>query len=428
VGDALPPAKLTLGRVDLSDAETADEPTLGGALSLRMARELANRIDRERARGVDVVEEHKASKRRRRAAAEERGANSFAAALRDFFADHKTKWHARPRHWRDDARLLGLDYSPGCDPAEVEPRVIVGSLAETWAERDVREIDGHDVHTVVDEARRHGIPGLPRRNGSTSESRGRKMHAALSGLFRWLLRQRRIASNPCVGVWRPSAPPARERVLSDVEVRWFWRSTEQLAPPFRAALRLLLLTGCRLSEVCGMYRDELSEDGANWTIPGERTKNHRTHLVALSPLAREVIGAPPRVAGTFVFSTAGRSPISGWSKCKAQLDELMIAGAREEAETAGRDAAEVTISRWTIHDLRRTCASGMQRLGVRVEVIERCLNHLSGSYQGVSGIYQRDPMLEERREALERWSAHVAGLVSGKPADVITLPRKRKGR
>ena len=104
------PAKLTLGRVDLSDAETADEPTIGGALTLRQARELANRIDRERARGVDVVEEHKAGKRRRRAAAEERGANGFAAALREFFTDHKTKWHARPRHWRDDARLLGLDW------------------------------------------------------------------------------------------------------------------------------------------------------------------------------------------------------------------------------------------------------------------------------------------------------------------------------
>src|SRR5260221_2249805 len=151
------PAKLTLGRVDLSDTETADEPTLGGALTLRQARELANQIDRKRARGIDVIDEHKASKRRQRAGAEQRNASGFAAAVREFFADHKTKWHARPRRWRGDARLLGLAYPPGCDPADIEPEVIAGSLAATWARRDVREVDAHDIHTVVDEARRLGV-------------------------------------------------------------------------------------------------------------------------------------------------------------------------------------------------------------------------------------------------------------------------------
>src|SRR5262249_49867228 len=185
------PAKLTLGDVDLGDSETADEPTLGGALTLRQARELANQIDRKRARGIDVIEEHKASKRRQRADAEERNASGFATAVREFFADHKTKWHTRPRRWRGDARLLGLAYPLRCDPAKTEPQVIAGSLAATWYQRDVREIDGHDIHTVVDEARRLGIPGLRRRKGSTSESRGRKMHAALSVFFRWLLRHRR---------------------------------------------------------------------------------------------------------------------------------------------------------------------------------------------------------------------------------------------
>ncbi len=237
-------------------------------------------------------------------------------------------------------------------------------------------------------------------------SRGRKMHPALSGLFRWLLQGRKVTTNHCIGVWRPSAPPARERVLGEAEVRWFWRASEQLALPFGAALKLLLLSGARLNEVAAMRRGELSEDRATWTVPGERTKNHRTHLVPLPSLAREIIAAVPRVEGTFVFSTTGRSPISGWSKTKAQIDKLMLAEAREEARTAGRDPAEVVIPRWTIHDLRRTCASGMQRLGVRVEVIERCLNHLSGSYQGIVGTYQRDPMLEENVGARCRGGAN----------------------
>jgi integrase len=421
------PAKLTLGRVDLSDGETADEPTIGGALTLRQARQLANQIDRERARGIDVAEQRKAAKRRRRAAAEERRANGFAATLRAFFTDHKTKWHARPRHWRDDARLLGLDYGPDCDPATTEPEVIKGSLAETWAGRDVREIDGHDLHTVVDEARRHGVPGLARRNGGTSESRGRKMHSALSVFFRWLLRQRRVASNPCVGVWRPSAPPARDRVLDDREIALFWRATERLSPPFRAALRLLLTTGCRLSEGSGIRRDELSEDGATWAIPAERAKNHRKHVMHLAPLAREAVASAPRVEGPFVFTTTGRSPISGWSKAKAALDAAMLQVAREEAEAEGRDPSKGALAPFRLHDLRRSCASGLQRLGTRVEVVELCLNHVSGSYAGITGTYQRDPMLDERRAVMERWSAHVAGLVSGKPADIIALPRKGKG-
>jgi integrase len=420
------PAKLTLGKVDLSDAETPDEPVLGGALTLRQARQLANEIDRKRARGVDVVEEHKASKRRERASAEERGANSFAAALKLFFADHKTKHHERPRHWREDARLLGLQWPPDCDPAKVEPEVIRGSLAERWAARDVREIDGHDVHTVVDEARRHGVPGLLRRNDGTSESRGRKVHAALSSLFAWALRQRRIAANPCVGVWRPSAPPARDRVLDNREIVWLWRGSDRLAPQFGTAVKLLLLTGARLNEVAAMRRDELSEDGATWTIPTDRAKNHRKHLVHLSPLAREVIAAVPRVEGLFMFTTTGRSPISGWSKTKDALDAAMLQVAREEAQAEGRDPSQVAVPAWRLHDLRRSCASGLQRLGVRLEVIELCLNHVSGSFSGVVGTYQRDPMLNERREALERWSARVARLVSGKPADVIALPRKRK--
>jgi integrase len=422
------PAKLTLGRVDLSDREPSDEPALGGALTLRQARQLANEIDRKRARGVDVVEEHKAGKRRRRAAAEERDASSFRAALRVFFADHKTKHHARPRHWRDDARLLGLLWPPDCDPAKTEPEVMSGSLAERWAERDVREIDGHDVHTVVDEARRHGVPGLPRRNDGTSESRGRKVHAALSSLFAWGLRQRRIAANPCVGVWRPSAPPARDRVLSDAEIALLWRASDRLAPQFGAAVKVLLLTGCRLSEVCGIRRDELGENGATWTIPAEHAKNHRRHVVHLSRLAREVLAAVPRVEGAagYVLTTNGKTPVSGWSKAKAQLDAAMLKVARARAGAEGRDGGKVALAPWRLHDLRRTCASGMQRLGVRLEVIERALNHISGSFGGVVGVYQRDLLADEQAAAWARWSEHVAGLASGKPLNVVRL-REKKG-
>jgi integrase len=403
--------KLVLGRVELFGVETADEPVLGGSLTLRQARQLAHAIDRQRARGIDVVEEYRAQRSRQRAAAEDRAANTFGTVAREFFADHKTKWQTRPRRWREDARLLGLDWPPESDPAQTEPRVIVGSLVAIWAAKPVAEIDGHDIHAAVDEARKHGVPGLARRNGGVSEARGRKMHAALSVLFKWALRHRKVVVNPTQGVWHPGAPPARERVLSDAEIKMFWAATEAVGAPFGSALKLLLLTGCRLNEITGARWDELSEDGSALCLPSGRTKNHRAHVVPLSPLAREVIAAVPRVEGPFVFTTTGTTPISGWSKAKQELDTAMGAG----------------VPPWRLHDLRRTAASGMQRLGVRAEVIERALNHVSGSYGGVAGIYQRDPLADEVRTALERWAAHVQGVASGTAGAVVTLRGRGRG-
>jgi integrase len=410
------PAKLTIGRAELSDTETADEPVLGGALTLSMARQLANKIDRERARNIDVIAEHNARKHRQRAEVADRAANAFGAAAREFFADHKVKkWGTRPRRWRGDARLLGLDYPRGCDPAQTEPEVIRGGLADTWAAKPVGEIDGDNIYAVVDDARRRGIPGLKRHNGGTSDARGRKMHSALSVLFRWLVQHRKVRSNPCLGVERPGAPPARERALSGAEVRWFWRACEKIGPPYGGLLQLLLLTGARLGEVTGMRRGELSEDGAAWTIPGERAKNHRPNLLPLPPLARDIIAAALRVEGEFVFSTNGARSLTGFSRAKADLDEAMLAEAKKER---GKDA---TVPPWRIHDLRRTCATGMHALGIPPHIVEAVLNHVSGAKAGVAGVYNVAQYRPEKKAALERWAAHVAGVVSGRQANVTPM-------
>jgi integrase len=398
---------LTLGKVDLGETENSDEPALGGALTLRAARQLANKIDRERARGIDVVEEYKADRLRQRAEATERAENTFGGAVRHFFIDHKTKWHVRPRRWREDAVILGLRWPPDADPGAVEPTVSKGGLADTWGNKPLANIDGHDIHAVVDEARKRGVPGLSPRNAGISESRGRKIHVALNSFFAWARRQRRVTVNPCAGVWHPTAPPARDRVLSDAEIIKYWAATNSVEQPFRAGLRLLLLTGCRLNEVAGMRRDELGDDGT-WTIPGTRTKNHRPHVVPLSPLMREIIATVPVIEGGFVFTTTGRSAVSGWSKIKTALDSKMGSG----------------VPAWRLHDLRRTAATGMAELGIAPHVVEAVLNHISGARAGVAGIYNRAIYAEEKRTALERWSAHVLGLVSGKPTKVVAL---RKG-
>jgi integrase len=408
------PAKLTLGAFDLSERELEGEPILGQPLSVVAARQLAATLNRERARGIDLIEEIKARKSRERAEVEDATANSFGKLVVEFIRDHKVKrWGTRPRRWRGDAAILGLRWPPDCeDPAKGEPTIIKGALADTWRDKPLGKIDGHNIHSVVEEARKLGIPGLEKRNKAVSDSRGRKMHAGLSNFFRWAQRQRKVAVNPVQGVWNPGAPPARERVLDDAEIKKFWLATEQVREPVRSLLKVLLLTGQRLAEVNGMRSAEIV-DGV-WTIPGSRTKNHRPHVLTLPPLVRDIIEKVEGVEGSpFVFTgDTGQTPVTIGSKVKAALDKTMGEG----------------VAPWRLHDLRRSAASGMQRLGIRPEVIERALNHISGTFSGIAGVYQRDPLSEEVAAAFVRWSQHVIGLTKGGSANVVKMAKGRRRR
>jgi integrase len=417
------PAKLTLGRVDLSQDETADAPQLGGALTLRQARQLANEIDRRRARGQDVIAEHAAAKHSQRQAAQRRGANTFEVAAREFFTDYKVKrWGTQLRGWQKGARLLGLVYPADCDPAEVEPRIIKGSLADTWADRPVAEISDDDVFAAVDSARRSGIPGLGRKGKGASDARGRKLHGQLSVLFRWLVRHRRVKVNPLSVVERPAPPAPRQRVLSEAEIRIFWKACDRIGPPFGPLFQTLLLTGCRLAEAAFMRRAELSEDGSTWTIPSERVKNHRPHLVPLAPLARAAIASAPQVAGeaSLVFTLTGRA-LGGFSRAKANLDAIMLKVARDDDPTA-------SIQPWRLHDLRRTAATHMADIGIAPHVVEAVLNHVSGHKAGVAGVYNQAEYRLEKQAALERWAAHVDGVVTGRPANVVASKSSSTGQ
>jgi integrase len=150
--------------------------------------------------------------------------------------------------------------------------------------------------------------------------------------------------------------------------------------------------------------------GSEWTIPKERTKNGKEHLVHLSEQALAVL--PPRSKSKLVFSTTGDTPISGYSKAKARLDELMLGYlAGNEADALELMMDDVSLSPWRTHDLRRTCASGMARIGIEPHVIERILNHLSGEQGGLQGIYQQYEYLPERKLALEKWGVALALIV-----------------
>jgi integrase len=417
-------AVLRLGRVDFSGREHDGEVRIGDPLTLAAARALAAELERQRLRGRDPAAEHQLEKRQRRVVASERESNLFPAAVRMFSDEHVVaRKGRRPRNWRWRARCLGLAYSEDGG----EPTIVPKSLAERWQARAVTEITSHDVYLAIDEARRHGIPGMGRLNAGLSDERARKMRAALSALFGFLLEHRKVVSNPTTGIWRPPPPAARTRTLNTDpkvrqadELRWFWAATDSIGEPIAAALKLLLLTGQRLREIGEMQWDELSDDLAVLHLSGERTKNSREHRVPMSRLAQSILRNVPKIENCgFVFSTTGR-PTGSWNRIKRRLDERMFELAREER------GGGATIPAWVLHDLRRSCASGMQQIGVRTEVIERALNHASGVFRSVSGVYQVDPLTDDVRVALERWARHIESIVTGKAAKVVDLDSKRR--
>ena len=394
-------AKMTLGRFDPL-GEMEGEPAVGGPLTLMAARRSATEILRERALGRDVISDHQSAKRRRKVEAATMNANAFGAAAKSFITEH-----AKPktRSWVTTARLLGLE------PQSLEP--MKGGLAERWALKPVSEISDDDIHSLVDEVRSVGVPGLRRRRTGASNSVARVIYGRLNKFFSWLIERRVLKANPCLGVWRPPVGDARERTLTDQEVRWLWAAADSLGYPFGPALRLLLLLGQRRGEVGGMRWDELSDDRTIWTLPASRAKNSRPHVVPLPRQAQELIASVPVITGPFIFTTDGKTHAAGWSKIKLRLDRRM-------AELASAENA--AIAQWTIHDIRRTVATGLQRLGVRLEVTEAVLNHQSGSRAGIVAVYQRHQYFDEKRAALEQWGAHVEKIVS----DPKTTPGARR--
>ena len=229
--------------------------------------------------------------------------------------------------------------------------------------------------------------------------------STLSRFFNWLVERDVIKASPVMGVRNPSPETARDRILSDDEVAAVWAATE--APGhFNWIVRVLLLTGQRRSEVANMTWSEIDLDNATWTIPAARAKNGKLHVVPLSPPVIEILSAVPAVAGQdLVFSLNGERGFSGFSKAHGRL---------ADAVQADRP--------WTLHDLRRTVASGMARLGINLPVVEKILNHVGGAFRGVSGVYHRHDYAAEKRHALELWASHVMRVAEGGEAKVVAFP------
>nr|WP_281381219.1 site-specific integrase [Methylobacterium brachythecii] len=204
----------------------------------------------------------------------------------------------------------------------------------------------------------------------------------------------------------PSPEVARDRVLSDAELRAIWLAAEGMGYPFGPFVQLLVLTGQRRSEVLDAEWPEFAAAERAWTIPRHRAKNDRAHVVPLSDAALIILKGLPRIQRSsqpdqlsrFLFTTTGDTPFSGVSKATDRLTKL----------AAGHMPEGIQIEPWRLHDLRRTFASGCARLGVGVHVVEKALNHTSGTFGGIVGVYQRFDFADERRKALELWADHIS--------------------
>jgi integrase len=207
---------------------------------------------------------------------------------------------------------------------------------------------------------------------------------------------------------------ARERTLTDDELRTVWRVAEASTGPFGRLVRFILLTAARRAEASALARGEL--DGADWTLPAARNKTKMDLVRPLSDAALAVL--PEKVKGCdFLFSTDGRTPISGYSKFRRLFDNAILAELRKH------DPQAKQLPRWTLHDLRRTARSLMSRAGVPSDHAERCLGHVMA---GVRGTYDRHKYHDEKRQAFEKLAAQIERILNPPPANVRHLATRRQ--
>lgn len=302
---------------------------------------------------------------------------------------------------RDDVEtVIAAFIERHCEPklrtGQAVARVLRKDVAGPWKGRRLSEITRADVHELLD--------GLIDRGAPVQANR---LLSYLNKLCRWAVSRGIVAHNPCDGIGKPSEEKSRDRVLDDHELRLVWCAAGELGWPFAPIIRLLILTGQRKSEVAEATWNEFDLDARAWRIPPERVKNKRPHTVPLSPQAVALLKNLPRIqsASDLVFTTTGKTSVSGFSRAKRNIDVAV------KALNAGTQ-----IPAWTIHDLRRSAASGMAKNGAELHVIERVLNHVSGAFAGVVGVYQRHTFADEMRAALDAWGRHIEEITSEKAA------------
>ena len=278
--------------------------------------------------------------------------------------------YARPRNrsWREAERILQRELVP------------------VFGQRDIRHLTRPDIMSLIDGAVERG-----------SAYQANRIHSHMRKLFNWCVERGIVDASPVLGLRAPTREQARDRVLTDAEITALLKACEAEPYPYRQFVPLLLATAQRRGELNEMRWSEIDLDQKEWVIPGHLSKNGKPHAVPLSAFALHLLGEVPRYAGCdIVFTTNGRVPINGFTKAIRHMHEIS------------------STTNWRFHDLRRTAASGMARARVAPHVIEKVLNHISGTISGVAAVYNRYGYDTEKRDALEQWGERLAELKAAK--------------
>ena len=347
--------------------------TVGNAavLSLADARDRARDIMRNAARGIDPQE---AEKIMQREAARARR-DTFACVAGDYMTEHGQHLQSAS----ELQRKLDMDILPALG------------------------------NTPVADVRRADIKALFLDKAETKPVAANRMLALIRVILNYAIDEELIEANPAARIKaRPETP--RDRYLSEAEIRSFWNGLSETGtgPQIKRILKLLLVTGQRRAEVCGMRWAEIDMQKAIWELPADRTKAGRAHRVPLSPLALDLIGEPH--GGEYVFANGGGQPFHPVSVSWAMHRERDALGLAQRA---------------TVHDLRRTMATHLGDLGIDRLIIGKLLNHAE---QGVTGrVYDLGAYAEQKRLAMVAWSNKLAEIITGKAAPENVVPMRGKG-
>jgi integrase len=324
-----------------------------GRVTLHQARVAAQKVFAAKLEGRDPAGEKRESKRR-----------AIADLVEDLLAAFITQRLAQNRSAAETSRLLRRE------------------VGKPWAGRSIHAICKRDVVDVISAIVQRGAPGT-----------ANKTLKSLKTFLRWCVGQAVLDQSPAEGVPLPTKEVARDRVLDDTELAHVILAARKMGGPYAAIVELLALTGQRREEVACLHWGELDLAQRIWTIPKARTKNAKAHIVHLSKQALAVLKRADE-RGSLVFTLLGTNPFQDFARAKRRLDQLS------------------GVTGWRLHDLRRTCVSGMARLGVAPHVADKILNHRAGTISGVAAVYQRHEFLPERLQALDLWGAHVGAILS----------------
>jgi len=399
-----------LARYPGSDNPTRRKIGEYGVITLEEARQIAREWYGLLQKGVDPHVERQEAKAKEL----ERLENTFGAAVEDYLR--------RAVVGSDEKKPIlrtGLAIARNLRTEFVDDHISEGGQKRKGLDkRPLSGITKRDIMTVIDAAVDRGSPSMA--------------HTLLANarmFFNWAIDSGKygIDGSPCDRI-KPKAvigkKPKRKRVLTDEEIAASWEAASRMGYPYGPFYQMLFLTGLRRNEVADMPYEEVDEGGRIWTIPKERMKKENDHHVPLTPLALSVLKTLPKYKdGKFYFSTTeGRKPINGFSKGKVIFDREVLAALKRRAVAEGRDPDEVKLQKFVNHDIRRTVRTRLSALGVSKVVAELIIAH---TQKDLDAVYDQWAFIEERRHALDLWTAKLRSLVEPAPENVINMPTRR---